>query len=169
MMKVKILAGVMAAAMSLSLYAADTSINISGRVVASPCVVNGGNANLAVPLGDIQASDLNAVGSSSQPVDFTLDLTGCPFGTSSVVTSFSGTSDPGAGANYYKNTGTAGSVAVALIQTSTGNLKGSGSTITQSIASGTASIALKAKAYSSAGGATPGTILATVVATMTYN
>lgn len=168
-MKMKLLVGMMAAVMSSSLFAADTNINITGRVVAQPCIVNGGNLNLDVDLGDIPANLLQAPSSSSVEMPFSLDLTNCPAGTSSVVARFSGTSDPAAGINYYKNTGTATNVAVALIQASTGNLKGTGTTITQSVQSGSVSYALKAKAYSSAGNATSGTISATVVAAMTYN
>lgn len=169
MMKVTILAGMMAAVMSLSVYAADTNINITGRVVAQPCIVNGGNTNLSVDLGDIPADIMQAPGSSSVEKPFSLDLTNCPAGTRNVVSLFTGTIDPVAGVNYYKNTGTATNIAVALIQTSTGNLKGTGTTITQNVVSGNVSFAMKAKAYSSAGSATPGTILATVVASMTYN
>lgn len=168
-MKMKVLVGMLATAISASLYAADTNINITGKVVAQPCIVNGGNTNLDVDLGDIPATLLQGPASSSVEKPFSLDLTSCPAGTSSVVARFSGTSDPVAGINYYKNTGTATNVAVALIQASTGNLKGSGTTITQSVQSGTVSYALKAKAYSSVGNATSGTISATVVATMTYN
>lgn len=168
-MKVKILAGMLAAATSFSIYSADTNINITGRVVAQPCIVNGGNTNLDVDLGDIPANLLQTPASSSTEKPFTLELTNCPAGTSSVVARFSGTSDPVAGINYYKNNGTATNVAVALIQASTGNLKGSGTTISQNVQSGAVTIALKAKAYSSAGNATSGTISATVVATMTYN
>lgn len=169
MMKTKLLAGMVAAVMSVSLYAADTNINITGKVVAQPCIVNGGNTNLSVELGDIPANVLQGPASSSTEVPFTLDLTNCPAGTRSVVAQFTGTADPVAGVNYYRSTGTATNVAVALIQASTSNLKGTGTTITQNVVSGGVSFALKAKAYSSAGSATSGTISATVVAAMTYN
>ncbi|HEY4437446.1 MAG TPA: fimbrial protein [Lelliottia sp.] len=168
-MKVKILAGMLTATLSFTLYAADTNINITGKVVAMPCIVIGGNTNLDVDLGDIPANLLQSPSSSSAEKPFTLDLTNCPAGTTSVVTRFTGTSDPVAGINYYKNNGTATNVAVALIQASTSNLKGTGTTITQNVQSGSVTFALKAKAYSSAGNTTPGTINATVVAAMTYN
>lgn len=151
--------------------AADTvNINITGRVVASPCVVNNGNSDLNVDLGDIQATTLAAAGTSSALKSFNLSFTNCPAGTNSVMATFSGTTDPVAGVNYYKNTGSAANVAVALIQGGTGNLKGNGTSITQSVqADRTVTMPLQAKAYSSAGGAVPGTINATVVATMQYN
>ena len=151
-------------------YAGDTvTLNITGNVVASPCTVNGGAGSIDVDLGDIQATTLAAAASSSAEKAFDIKLTDCPTGTSSVVATFSGTSDPVAGTSYYKNTGTAGNVAVALIQASTGNLKGNGTTITQTVQTDrTVTMSMKAKAYSSAGGATPGTIKSVVTATFTY-
>lgn len=168
-MKVKALVCLMTAVMSYSLYAADTNINITGTVKASPCTVNGGNTDLSVNLGDdIQAAALTA-GTYTTPVDVILNLTNCPLGTSSVMASFSGTSDPVAGTNYYKNTGSAGNVAVALTEASTGNFKSNSATMTQSVVGGMATFALKARAYTSAGNVTPGTIRSTVVVGMTYN
>jgi len=150
-------------------FATPVTLNITGNVVASPCVVNSGGGNINVDLGDIQATTLAEVASSSTERAFNITLTGCPAGTSSVVATFTGTSDTTAGTNYYTNTGTAENVAVALIQASTGNLKGNGSTITQTVqADRTATMAMRAKAYSSAGGATPGTIRSVVTASFTY-
>lgn len=168
-MKMKALVGLMTAVMSVSIYAADTNINITGKVVAQPCTVNGGNSSLTVDLGDIPTNLLYNSGTSSALRDFTLVLTNCPVGTSSVTATFSGTTDPVAGASYYKNTGTASNVAVAVIQSSTGILKGTGTSITQNVLFNGVTYDLKAKAYSSAGKATPGTVMATVVASMTYN
>ena len=155
---------------SYGAFAGDTvTLNITGNVVASPCTVNGGAGNIDVGLGDIQATTLATAASSSTEKAFDIKLTDCPAGTSSVVATFSGTSDSVAGTDYYKNTGTAGNVAVALIQASTGNLKGNGTTITQTVQSDrTVTMSMKAKAYSSAGGATPGTIKSVVTATFTY-
>lgn len=145
------------------------TLNITGNVVASPCIVNGGTGNIDIDLGDIQASTLTAAASSSEEKAFDIKLTSCPTGTSRVITTFSGSSDSVAGTDYYKNTGTAGNVAVALIEASSGNLKGNGSTITQAVqADHTVTLSMKAKAYSSAGGATPGTIVSVVTATFTY-
>lgn len=155
---------------SQAAFAGDTvTLNITGNVVASPCVVNGGAGNIDVDLGDIQATTLASAASSSTEVPFDIKLTDCPAGTSSVVATFSGTSDSVAGTDYYTNTGTAGNVAVGLIQASTSNLKGSGTTISQTVETDrTVTMAMKAKAYSSAGGATPGTIKSVVTATFTY-
>ncbi|HEY2452231.1 MAG TPA: fimbrial protein [Scandinavium sp.] len=160
----------MACIFSASTFAADSvNINVTGTVVASPCTVNNSNANLSVDLGNIQATTLLAPASSSPKVDFQLLFTNCPKGTSNVVVTFSGTNDSVAKQDFYQNTGTAANVAVG-IETSTGAMKGNGTSITQSIdPDGTATIDMKAKAYSSAGGALPGSISAAIVATMQYN
>ncbi|WP_231604228.1 fimbrial protein [Leclercia sp. J807] len=151
-------------------FAGDTvNLNITGNVVASPCIVNGGSGNIDVDLGNIQASMLATAGSSSTEVPFDIKLTDCPTGTSNVMATFSGTSDPVAGSNYYKSTGTATNVAVALIQASTSSLKGNGTSITQAVAADrTVTMSMKAKAYSSAGSAMPGTINSVVTATFIY-
>lgn len=160
------------AVISFSSMAADTvNINVTGNIVASPCVINGGSANLNVDLGStIQASALSSAGSTSTPASFTLPITACPVGTSSVTITFSGTPDPVAGASYYKSTGTATNVAVGLYQVSNGNLLGNGTSVIQSVQSDrTASLAIQAKAYSAAGSVMPGTINSVIVATMQYN
>ncbi|MBE4916786.1 MULTISPECIES: fimbrial protein [Enterobacter] len=169
-MKFKLMA--ITAAISFSSMAVDTAnINVTGTIVASPCVINGGSANLNVDLGStIQASALASAGATSSPVAFTLPITACPVGTSTVQVTFSGTPDPVAGANYYKSTGTATNVAVGLYQASNGNLLGNGTSVTQTVQGDrTASLAMQAKAYSSAGSVMPGTINSVIVATMQYN
>ncbi|HEX4503370.1 MAG TPA: fimbrial protein [Scandinavium sp.] len=160
----------MACALSASVFAADTvTINVTGNVVASPCTVNGGSSTLDVKLGDIQAATLSAAGAVSTAVPFSLKFTDCPAGTKSVSAAFSGTPDPDAG-GYYKNNGTAKNVAIGIYQTSTGFGKGNGTNIVQDVqADHTVTMDMQAKAYSSAGGATPGTITGAIVVTMSYN
>ena len=73
--------------------AEPVNINITGKVIASPCVVASGS-NINVNLGDIPAADIAAAGTTSTPVNFTINLTSCPVGTTSVVVTFTGTEDP---------------------------------------------------------------------------
>ncbi|MGO4744698.1 fimbrial protein [Serratia quinivorans] len=148
--------------------AAPTSIAINGLVVASPCTVDTTNSNLTVDLGTIQAADLAAVGNTSTAVPFQLKLKDCPAATTSAVVTFGGTADPVATTRYI-STGTASNVAVEVLQASTGNLKGPTTNITQSVqADRTVTYALQSRAYAK-GAATPGTIVATVQATFSYN
>lgn len=145
-------------------------VSVTGRVIASPCIFNGGNANLDINLGNIQATNMVTPGSSSDPVTFNLQFTQCPAGTRSVTVSFTGNPDPVAGADYYMNSGSATNVAVAMRESGTGTLKGTGSSMTQNIAADrTASMPMRASVISQAGGATPGSISAVVVMTMQYN
>lgn len=147
-----------------------TNINISGVVVAAPCSVNNNDSNLNVDLGrNIQASDLAAAGSGSTLIPFTLSLTNCPSGTSTVKVSFSGTADT-TSPTRYKNTGTATNLAVELSQQTTGTILGNGSTLTQVVQPDkTVTYALNARAYSVAGSVMPGNVSAVVQANFTYN
>ena len=89
-------------------------ININGLVLASPCVVNGGNSAVNVNIGDnIQADSLSAAGSTSSWKDFTLQLTNCPLSTSSFSVAFSGTPDGDIATNY-ANTGSATNLSLEL-------------------------------------------------------
>jgi len=152
--------------------AATDAVNIAvkGRIVASPCVFNGGNSIVNVSLGNMQAKNMATPASSSTPVPFSLTFTDCPAATQSVTATFTGTADPVAGTNYYKNSGSATNIALGIIETSSGNLKGPGNSITQNIAADrTATMNMQAIAYSDTGGVTPGTLSVAVVATLEYN
>ncbi|EMX6075039.1 type 1 fimbrial protein [Salmonella enterica] len=148
--------------------AADTIIEITGRVIASPCVVNGGQEKLSVDLGsDIQADTLSAAGAASPWKPFTLSLNNCPKSTTSFSVAFSGTADDNA--DYYKNTGSAANLALELTTQDETNLK-NGTTLQNLIidtASHSYDLNLRAHAVSK-GDVTPGTIQAQVQATFTY-
>ena len=164
-------AAFLAAVISGHVIAADSvNVSVTGNIVASPCVFNGVNSRLDVNLGNIQATNMVTPGSLSDPVAFDLLFTLCPAGTRSVTATFSGTPDPVAGAGYYKNSGTAENVAIAMTAMGSDALLGTGSSLTQNIAADrTATLAMQARVKSVAGGATPGTISAAVVLTLQYN
>lgn len=170
-MKMNILVLLMACVTALPALSADNvDIKVTGRIIAAPCVFNGGNSNMNIDLGNIQATNMFTPGSSSDPVSFNLLFTSCPPGTLSVTTRFSGTPDPEAGMNYYQNSGTATRVAIAMSDATTGVLMGNGSSITQNIAADrTAKMPMKAMVTSVAGRPTSGSIRAVVVLTMQYN
>jgi minor fimbrial subunit len=146
------------------------SINITGNVVSSPCVVNNNNNDLAVNLGtSIQAYTLATAGAGTTPATFNLALTSCPVGTGSVKVTFTGTSDA-TQPTMYANTGDAGPLAVELSQQGTGTILGNTSTLTQTVqADRTVTYALSARAVTATGLATPGSIVAVVQANFTYN
>ena len=159
------------ALLSWKVFSADAvNIGVTGNIVASPCIFNGGNTNLDINLGNIQASNMATPGSTSDPVAFNLLFTSCPLGTRSVTVTFAGNPDPSAGADYYMNSGTATGVAVAMSDAATGSLKGTGSSITKAIAAdSTATMPMQAWVKSASGGVTPGSISVVVVMTMQYN
>ncbi|MEL4012840.1 fimbrial protein [Dryocola clanedunensis] len=155
---------------SAAVFAADpVNINITGKVVASPCVVNSGSGDLTMDLGqNIQASTLATAGSGSTPVTQDLKLTSCPVGTTNVKATFTGTADT-TSTTMYKNTGTATPLAVELSNAEDSSLLSNGTTLTLPVlADNTVTFKLKARAYTAAGSVTPGTISSVVVADFTY-
>lgn len=169
-MENKILLACVFSAMTFSSIAADTvNINVTGKVVASPCVTTNGDNNIAIDLSTLQASNLATAGAASTPVDFSIDFKDCPAGTSQVTATFSGTPDPD-NDQYYKNAGTAQGVAVEIKEPKTDYNKGNGTSITEKVqADKTISIKMNARAVSVKGSATPGTISADIIATLQYN
>lgn len=144
------------------------NIDITGLVVASPCVVNGSNESLEVNLGDsIQANDLATSGSFTDWTPVTLSLTGCPASTSSFSVAFTGTADDDA--DFYKNTGTATNLKLELTDDSTNSAYKNGATLENvAIPSSHAyDLVMRARAVSK-GSVMPGTIVGQVQATFTY-
>ena len=149
-------------------HADPVKINITGNVIASPCVVNNSVSDLNVDLGKtIQSSTLAVAGSGTTPVPFNLALTACPAGTANVKVTFTGTADT-TQTTMYKNTGTATPLAVELSSGST--ILGNNGTLTQTVKTDkTVTYALSARAVTAAGSVTPGSINAVVQANFTYN
>lgn len=145
------------------------NIDITGKVVASPCIVNGNNDSLAVSLGEnIQADSLATSGSATTWADVTLRLTSCPASTTSFSVAFAGTADTDT--NYYKNTGTATNLKLELTDSSSNSAYKNGAKL-ENVAIPTATHAydrvMRARAVSN-GGVMPGTIVGQVQATFTY-
>ncbi|ALR76372.1 fimbrial protein [[Enterobacter] lignolyticus] len=154
---------------SASVSANSTRIDIYGTVIASPCVVNGGQDSLSVPLGDnIQADSLAAAGSATDWANFTLALTACPASTSSFSVKFTGTPD-GDDATMYANTGTATNLKLELAtQDASATLNNEMSLDDITIPSSHAyDLLLRARAVSK-GSVMPGSIIGQVQATFTY-
>ncbi|MBU9857271.1 fimbrial protein [Rahnella bonaserana] len=160
---------VTASLFTLPVLANTTTINITGKVVASPCSLSQEGA-LSVDLGQsLQAKDLETAGTGSTWVPFTLGLVSCPTGTTSVKATFSGTPDTSDATRLYKNSGTAGNIALEL-QDNKNTPLGNGSTLTGTIDTSHAyTYNLKARAFTAQGGTTPGTIASEVMVAFTYN
>lgn len=160
---------VMGMVLSSAVVKADpVTLNITGNVVASPCQIASDSVTKNIDLGqNIQASTLQSAASSSDWVNFTIDLTSCPAGTTKATMTMHGTADADSTGDLYKSTGTATKVAVQL-QTQAGDQMGDGKTLTGTIANNTYSYTMRARAYSKNGGVTPGTISSVVTATFVY-
>lgn len=158
----------------LTSYAAPNDITFIGEVNANACAVdiNGDAVSPIVLLPTVSETDLSAVGSEAGVTEFSINITGCN-GTSFTagMVFSSGLTD---GAGNLLNTGTAGNVAVALTKDGGANFDLSSGTyedasaflITAPADSGTE--VYQAKYRSELGGATAGSVIATVNYAITY-
>ncbi|MCF2475927.1 fimbrial protein [Citrobacter braakii] len=166
------LAGLYLAATINIAGANPVNINITGKVVASPCTVDTTKSQLNVNLGDdIQATALAQPGNVTTFKIFYLILKDCPFGTTSVTAAFSGTpaaNSPG----DYANTGTATNVNVQLkesLGSGNGKFLGPGTTLKRNVATDrTVSFPIGARAIAAAADVMPGTIVTVSQVTFTY-
>lgn len=166
MMKSGLLMGLLLTIGSIpSVWAADVTITVNGKVVARPCTVT--NTDNTVDLGNLYTSDFYAAGDVSPWMPVTLSLTNCPVGTSQVTAAFSGT--PDSTGNYYANQGAAGNVALQLAEISGTNVpNGTTKKIAVNYPAQTWSYPLQVRAITVNGNATQGTIQAVVNVTFTY-
>ena len=155
-----------------NLYAADTvNINVTGKVIASPCTTLNGNSNaLNVDLGqDIQAYSLEAAGSGSTLTKFDLPVTGCPASTTNVKVTFTGTPD-GTDATMWANNAAdaAANTAVELSEQTSGDILSNNSSLTGAVEDGSTTFKLQARVYSTAGKVMPGDVSSAIVASFEY-
>jgi minor fimbrial subunit len=153
-------------------FAADSvTINVTGKVVASPCTVfNNGTNPLVVDIGQtIQATSLLSANSRTNPVNFDLPISGCPLGTNNISATFTGTQD-GTTTTMWKNTAAspAANTAIELKQQTTGTTISNNSVVVAPVSAGAAVFHLSANAFSAAGNVTPGDINTSIVASFTY-
>ncbi|WP_407438867.1 fimbrial protein [Lelliottia sp.] len=156
--------------LSIVAIANATDLNISGKVVASPCTVDTASVSKEVELPRLQAHSLADAGTGGEWVDFNLDLNNCPVSTSQATATFSGTPDAN-DSTAYKNTGTASNVALQLsAKDDADTLYANGSNMKADINSSThsATFPLSARMYSPTGGVTQGTFISVVNISFTY-
>lgn len=160
----------LAAAAALSSPAsADTQLNITGNIKASPCSIDLPSGGLNVDLGqNILASSLVEAGSSTGWKPFSIVLSQCPASTSVATMTLNGTPDEVA-SNMYENTGTATQVQIE-VQNDAGTTLGNASQMQKSVdaTSRGTTFDMLARVYSTQGNATPGTIVGTMQVTFTY-
>lgn len=150
--------------------AADlVNISVTGRVVASPCVVDIDTVSKQVDLGRAIANNLNQPGGNPIWKDFQLLLTQCPVTTHSATATFSGdidSTDPTA----FKNQGTAGNSALQMTNSDHSVIYGNSSQMTVAVDNSTrqAIFPLSARIFSPSEAATGGTFSAAVSVVFTY-
>jgi minor fimbrial subunit len=154
--------------------AEPVQVNISGKVIASPCTVDTANSNLNVNLGDYKAAELEVAGMySKQEGIFNIALKDCPASTRKVTATFSGTADKDE-PKMFSNTGTASGIAVKIkklrdnwtdesINPNGGVWVADVTSITQSV-----NFVFSSTLYSKTGTVTPGTVNSTMQVTFTY-
>ena len=97
-------------------YSSDGTINFTGTIVASTCVINGGgtNATFSVVLPSVDASALSVAGKTATPTPFTFNLTNCP-ATGPVHAQFEIGGNVDTNTGNLKNTGSATGVEISLL------------------------------------------------------
>ena len=156
------------AAVCAPAMATDSTINITGKVVATSCTVAPGQLNVVIP--DVDASVLADAAGFSSFLEFAISVTGCPATTTAADVSFNGTASH---ADFYKNTGTAQNVDVELTTVSGQKNMGPGKVfgaIAFNATTHDATINLKTRIRNGGDGkaATPGTVISAVQMTLAY-
>ncbi|MGL5387635.1 MAG: fimbrial protein [Serratia sp. (in: enterobacteria)] len=150
-------------------------VTITGKVIASSCTVNpvlvaGQEVNLGT-LGRTRFQNANEAGDWKS---FTLNLTNCPAGTTSVKATYTGTPD-GTDATLFANTEPAATaapyMAVQMAKDADHSaILSTGSTMTANVdtLTGTATFPLAARMYTPSGGAQAGQVSSSVLVNFTY-
>ena len=166
---------IIAALFSVSSYASDpVTINVTGKVVASPCTFDTANSSLNIDLGEKGAADMVNPVSTLPEKPFNLVMKDCPAGTTNVIATFSGTDAADlTNGNAFKNMGTATNM-VIQVKPKNGNWDAvsfkNGSTLTLPVntTEKKAYFALATRAITWTGGVSPGTVSASIVVDFTY-
>lgn len=156
------------------LIAADiVNINISGRIIAAPCVVDADSVSQNVDFGQLTALDLRAAGSASAWKPFKVKLVNCPAATVTAVATFTGT--PFAtNATLYSNATlpeNATNIAIQVVDDNNRSLiKGNGTSMTANIdpVLHQATFSLAGRVISPNGNVGTGTINSVMMMTFTY-
>ena len=153
-------------AMSGNASAADSTINITANVVASPCTIE---AVKNIDLGDIDASKLATTGTASSYVTFSVTVSECPATTTSALATFSGTAS---NTDYYANSGTAKNVEVELVTSYSSANMGNGKSMNVGIDSATHASSFNLKTHVKNDGkgsaVTPGSVSTAIQMAVAY-
>ncbi|MDR5838486.1 fimbrial protein [Caballeronia sp. LZ034LL] len=155
---------------SASTWAADATLNFTGKIILPTCTVNAAYVNQTIDLGTVKITDFT--GTTQNPTAFQINLESCVAGTNVAMT-VNGTSDTVT--SVLKNTGDAGKVGVQLLKASkvgdtTGTAITLGSAMTLGLVDATNKMTIPMVAqFYKLGALTAGTVAATATVNFTYN
>ncbi|ECH9258718.1 type 1 fimbrial protein [Salmonella enterica subsp. enterica] len=92
-----------------------TDIDLSGKVVASACIVDTNTREQTVTFEQARAVDYTEVGKTSEWQDFELTLSSCPVSTRQVTALFSGNADDVDTTKFANTQGSASGMALQLM------------------------------------------------------
>jgi len=165
-MKSMWLVGLLAVCYAFNVQAVN--INISGTVVATPCVVDLTSVNQTIDFGQLRATDFQNVQSAGEWRPFSLLLTNCPASTTQVTTTFTGNADS-VDATRFSNSGTAKNAALQVTGSDHGQTYTNNSTMVVAVdAQRNATFPLSARVVSPAGGMTSGSFRSQLQITFSY-
>lgn len=154
-----------------STHAAQAAdINLSGTVVASPCIVDAGTKNQTVTFEQARAVDYKKIGDISEWQDFELTLSSCPASTTQVSAQLSGDADHDDTTKFANAQGTALGMALQIMTRDHQTEISPGGTLTASVdkASRRAIFPLSARMYTPTGQVIAGQFQTIVQLTFTY-
>jgi minor fimbrial subunit len=144
---------------------ADSSVNITANVLASPCAVSADSLDKPVDLGSVWTSKLKQAGDTSDWVSFDISVIDCPVTTTQATLKVTGTPDETN--QYYKNDGTSQHVAIEVANEA-GSLP-NGATFTATVDTlHQATFAMKSRMVAQDDAATSGTVSGLLELSFTY-
>ena len=159
------LATVLLPGLLMSQAALAVNVNITGKVIASPCTVETADT-LSVVLPDVDMATLATAKSSSPEKSFDLTLKECPASTTKVIATYTGAVSAIA-TDSFNNTGTATKVALWLKNGTTTIEPNTTRTATVDSATKKATFTQTVQIYS-LGSAQAGTVIGNIVVGFTY-
>lgn len=154
-------------------WAENVTVNIQGRVLASPCVVD--TAVQSVDFGKMSALDLQQAGSYSPAIkNFRITVKDCPESTTSVTAQFSGLPYPDDNSGY-GSTGSAQNIGIKVIPANSVWSDNSLSPVDGRWVKGVSSVThsadfdFLARVYSATGNVTSGSISGAMLVTFIYD
>jgi major type 1 subunit fimbrin (pilin) len=172
MNKITLIATVAALFSAQYVSAADGTINFTGNITDTACVVDASSASQTVALGTVSNTAFSGSGSTAAPARFTIDLTTCPAAVNMAKVRFDGTTASGNPSVLRLNSGqTATNVGVAIYEQDSSTLIpiGTASAGMTLSSSGTNTMAFIAKYIATGATVGAGSANATTTFTITYS